>query len=182
MTRSSYGFDAFVADVRGILSEETSPKAIVTAVEPALARLLASPEAISEDFVKRPDGVHDTGYMLLREEDFNIVSVVWAPGESIPAHNHNTWGVVGVLRNMVEETRYVEQADGSIRQEQVTRHVAGDTSPLLPGDEIHAMHNPTDVDTVEIHVYGKDLVGLQRTMWRTVDHPDSFVSGPYLNC
>ncbi|MCE2464394.1 MAG: hypothetical protein J4F46_10950, partial [Dehalococcoidia bacterium] len=39
----------------------------------------------------------------------------------------------------------------------------GEVSLLIPDvDEIHQMDNHTDRPTVEIHVYGRDLVGLDR--------------------
>jgi len=47
---------------------------------------------------------------------------------------------------------------------------------------VHGMHNPTDRDTVEIHVYGKDLHGLPRKTWHADGTVTPLVSGPYLNC
>jgi predicted metal-dependent enzyme (double-stranded beta helix superfamily) len=52
----------------------------------------------------------------------------------------------------------------------------------VPGDEVHAMHNPTARDTVEIHVYGKDLAGLRRKTWAADGTVTPLVSPPYLNC
>ena len=35
---------------------------------------------------------------------------------------------------------------------------------LVPGsDDIHAMNNPSGRPTVEIHIYGRDLKGLERS-------------------
>jgi len=44
------------------------------------------------------------------------------------------------------------------------------------------MHNPTDRDTVEIHVYGKDLVDLRRKTWTDDGTEKPLVSAKYLNC
>jgi predicted metal-dependent enzyme (double-stranded beta helix superfamily) len=52
----------------------------------------------------------------------------------------------------------------------------------VPGDEIHAMHNPTEHDTLEIHVYGRDLAGLKRRTWSDDGAEKPLVSGKYLNC
>jgi predicted metal-dependent enzyme (double-stranded beta helix superfamily) len=116
-----------------------------------------------------------------------VTSVVWAPGETAPAHNHETWGVIGVIDNEIEETRYrvTPAAPGRARLEptRVLRHRAGGVSRLVPvEDEVHAMHNPTDRDTVEIHVYGEDLVGLARTQWSADGTEKPLVSPKYLNC
>ena len=62
------------------------------------------------------------------------------------------------------------------------RHKRGDVSRLVPGDEVHRMHNPTPRDTVEIHVYGKDLVDLRRKTWSDDGSERPLVSTKYLNC
>ena len=62
------------------------------------------------------------------------------------------------------------------------RHTPGAVSCLVPGDEVHAMHNPTDRDTVEIHVYGRDLAGLRRKMWDADGTEKPLISPKYTNC
>ena len=45
----------------------------------------------------------------------------------------------------------------------VFKNKAGMVSCLVsPNDDIHEMNNVTDRDTVEIHVYGKDLTDMPR--------------------
>jgi predicted metal-dependent enzyme (double-stranded beta helix superfamily) len=44
------------------------------------------------------------------------------------------------------------------------------------------MHNPTGRDTVEIHVYGRDLSGLHRKTWDADGRPSPLVSPKYVNC
>jgi predicted metal-dependent enzyme (double-stranded beta helix superfamily) len=44
------------------------------------------------------------------------------------------------------------------------------------------MFNPTGRDTVEIHVYGKDLHGLDRKTWSDDGSVKPLVSPAYLNC
>src|SRR3972149_2593967 len=51
-----------------------------------------------------------------------------------------------------------------------------------PHDEIHAMYTPTKRDTVEIHVYGKDLAGLQRHTFDKDGTVKALVSSKYMNC
>jgi hypothetical protein len=45
-------------------------------------------------------------YMLHRAPHFNVTSVVWVPGDRAGTHNPATWGVIGVVDNEIEETRY----------------------------------------------------------------------------
>jgi predicted metal-dependent enzyme (double-stranded beta helix superfamily) len=113
--------------------------------------------------------------------------VVWRPGDRADAHNHETWGVIGVIDNEIEETRYrVTEAPGghaTLAVQSVTRHGPGAVSRLVPPtDEVHAMHNPTARDTVEIHVYGKDLHGLHRKTWAADGRVSPLVSPKYVNC
>jgi predicted metal-dependent enzyme (double-stranded beta helix superfamily) len=109
--------------------------------------------------------------------------VIWRPGDTAAAHNHETWGVIGVVEN--EETRYRVSELGARARLDVTRtmrHKPGAVSCLVPGDEVHAMHNATGRDTVEIHVYGQDLVGLRRKTWTADGTEKPLVSPKYLNC
>jgi predicted metal-dependent enzyme (double-stranded beta helix superfamily) len=77
-----------------------------------------------------------------------------------------------------------ETPSGTARLEvtRVMRHAKGDVSRLVPGDEVHRMHNPTARDTVEIHVYGKDLVDLRRKTWAEDGSVKPLISSKYLNC
>jgi predicted metal-dependent enzyme (double-stranded beta helix superfamily) len=44
------------------------------------------------------------------------------------------------------------------------------------------MHNPTTRDTVEVHVYGRDLYGLRRKTWAADGRVSPLVSSKYANC
>src|SRR5438094_925580 len=108
-------------------------------------------------------------YMLHRAPHFNISSVVWGPGDNAKAHNHDTWGMVGVVENEIQETRFRRKDNGSnseyadLEVSAVLKNQAGMVSCLIaPDDDIHEMNNVTARDTVEIHVYGKDLTDMPR--------------------
>jgi len=60
----------------------------------------------------------------------------------------------------------------------------GEVSLLAPDvDEIHQLDNFSDRTTVEIHVYGKDLVGLERCRYDLETGTVSpYVLGKYDNC
>ena len=121
---------------------------------------------------------------LHRAPRFNVTAVVWRPGDRAAAHNHETWGVIGVIENEIEETRYrvtEGRGRGRVEVKRVIRHGPGAVSRLVPGDEVHGMHNPTERDTVEIHVYGKDLAGLKRKTWSADGVEKPLVSTKYLN-
>jgi predicted metal-dependent enzyme (double-stranded beta helix superfamily) len=186
MATESYTLQQFIADVDRITREEAAGAVITERVAPLLGRLVKNPDALPAQYRARPASGRGR-YMLHRAPRFNITSVIWGPGDSANAHNHETWGVIGVIDNEIEETRYrvTDEPGGKARVEVkgVTRHGAGGVSRLIPGeDEIHGMHNPTQRDTVEIHVYGKDLVNLERRMWSAEGAEKPLVSSKYLNC
>ena len=186
MATESYTLQQFIADVDAIARAETSGAVITERVAPLLGRLVKNPDALPAQYRTKPAGVRGR-YMLHRAPHFNVTAVIWGPGDRAGAHNHETWGVIGVIDNEIEETRYTVTDNGTgkatVAVKGVSRHRAGAVSRLIPGDdEIHGMHNPTPRDTVEIHVYGKDLVDLQRRTWSSDGTEKPLVSSKYLNC
>ena len=186
MATATYTLEDFIADVDRIARQDQSPQAITERVVPLLAKLVKNPETVPAEFRRRPESGRGR-YMLHRAPHFNITSVIWGPGDTAGAHNHETWGVIGVVANEIEETRYnvAAQPGGTAKIEvkSVTRYGPGAVSCLLPGeDEVHGMHNRTDRDTVEIHVYGRDLAGLRRKTWAADGTEKPLVSPKYLNC
>jgi predicted metal-dependent enzyme (double-stranded beta helix superfamily) len=184
-TTDTYTLTTFIDDLDRITREEDAPERITERIAPLLTRLVRDPSSIPARYLTSPAGQRGR-YMLHRAPKFNVTSVIWRPGDHATAHNHETWGVIGVIDNEIEETRYrVMDRDAgraSLEVLRVTRHRPGAVSRLVPGDEVHAMHNRTARDTVEIHVYGKDLVGLQRRRWDADGTEKALVSDKYLNC
>lgn len=187
MTTATYTLETFIADLDRITRDETSPHVITERVAPLLGKLVKHPLSVPTEFRRRPQGQRRGRYMLHRAPRFNVTSVIWGPGETAGAHNHETWGVIGVIDNEIDETRYrvAEGAAGAkarLEVKTVMRHTPGAVSRLVPGDEVHAMHNPTDRDTVEIHVYGRDLAGLRRKTWDADGTEKPLISPKYMNC
>ena len=181
----AYTLEQFVADLDRITRAESDAGVITERVAPLLGELVKQPDAIPPQYRRSPDGQRGR-YMLHRAPQFNVTAVIWRPGDKAGAHNHETWGVIGVVDNEIEETRYRVTETGGERARletvSVKRYGRGAVSRLVPGDEIHAMHNPTERDTLEIHVYGRDLAGLKRRTWSDDGAEKPLVSGKYLNC
>jgi predicted metal-dependent enzyme (double-stranded beta helix superfamily) len=184
-----YSLQDFIADLDRITREETSQEKIVGAAKPLLEKLVRQPDCIDSRFRKRGATAYGR-YMLHRAPRFNVSSVVWGPGDSAKAHNHDTWGMVGVIENEIQETRFRRRDDGSrpgyaeVEAVAVLNNRAGMVSCLIsPEDDIHEMNNVTERDTVEIHVYGKDLTDMPRLRFdpaaKTVK---TFASPKYDNC
>src|SRR5262249_19585771 len=155
---AAYTLNDFIADLDRITRDETiSGHAITERVSPLLARLVKDPSSVPAEYLRRAADGGRGRYILHRGPRFSGTAVVWRPRETAACHNHETWGVIGVVDSEIEETRYrvTERPGGkaTIDVKSVTRYGPGAVSCLLPGeDEIHGMHNRSDRDTVEIHV------------------------------
>src|ERR671937_2333491 len=139
-TTDTYTLTNFIADLDRITREETAADRITARAAPLLARLVRDPGSIPARYLTSPPGQRGR-YMLHRAPKFNVTSVVWRPGDRAGAHNHETWGVIGVIDNEIEETRYRVTESGGERAHleklSVKRHGPGAVSQLVPGDEVH---------------------------------------------
>src|SRR5215470_3009366 len=183
-----YSLEQFVEDLDAITGKESDPAVITAKAAPLLSRLCRIPDAIPARYRTAPAGQRGR-YILHRAPRFNVTAVVWRPGDEAGSHDHETWGLVGVVENEIQETRYTSAGPrdmgGTVQLQvrEVLRHQAGAVSKLIPPhDEIHAMYNPTQQNTLEIHVYGKDLAGLQRHTFDKDGTVKSLVSSKYMNC
>jgi predicted metal-dependent enzyme (double-stranded beta helix superfamily) len=175
--------EQFIHDMADLTaSSQLSDQELAETTGSLLQELIERPNVLPEEFMHA--GSNSRGRFLLhRSPTFTVSSIVWAPGEVAEPHNHETWGAIGVLSNTIEERRYEEVEDDRLRP--LTHHALrrSAVSLLIPDGDIHSMHNLTKQETVEIHVYGKDLTGLQRKRW-SLDGDDmkEFASGKYANC
>jgi len=184
-----YSLNDFIQDLDRITRSEDSQESIVAAAKPLLAWLVQQPDCLEARHRKRGANAYGR-YMLHRAPLFNISSVVWGPGDNAKAHNHGTWGMVGVVENEIQETRFRRKDAGAqadyadLEVTAVLKNKSGMVSCLIASnDDIHEMINVTDRDTVEIHVYGKDLTDMPRLRFdvstKTVK---TFASPKYDNC
>lgn len=185
----TYSLQDFIEDLDRITRAETSQENILARAKPLLANLIQQPGCINEKYTRR--GITAYGrYMLHRAPLFNVSSVVWGPGDNARAHNHDTWGMVGVIENEIQETRFRRSDDGTkagyaeLEATGMLKNKAGMVSCLVaPTDDIHEMNNVTDRNTVEIHVYGKDLTNMPRLRFDIVNKAvKTFASPKYDNC
>jgi predicted metal-dependent enzyme (double-stranded beta helix superfamily) len=171
-TLAAYDLDLFVADMTALVRSQPAQAELFNRAASYLERLIGNPNAIPEQF-RRPVGTgkrpNHGSYALYRGEGLFVSSVVWGPGDRVGPHDHQTWGLIGVMDNAIQETRYrrVDDRDKDgvaiLEKDRSVLVKPGEVSLLIPDvDEIHRMDNDTDRATVEIHVYGKDLVDLPR--------------------
>ena len=194
MTAVKYSLDEFIHDMESLLREQPEQERIFDKGSGLLERLVANPSAIPEEYlvpVRRGARSNDGSYALYQgDSGLLVTSVVWGPGDHASPHNHGTWGMIGVMGNHLTETRFRRVDDYSVEgyakleQDRSVEFTAGEITLLIPEvDEIHQMDNFTDRPTVEIHVYGNDLRGLNRCRYNLeTGKITPFVTEKYDNC
>ena len=116
--------------------------------------------------------------------------MVWGAADHTGPHDHRTWGMIGILDNALTETRFRRVDDRSkegysqLEQDRRSEFKPGEITLLIPDtDEIHQMDNFTGRPTVEIHVYGDDLRGIDRSRYDLkTGKITGFKSQKYDNC
>jgi 3-mercaptopropionate dioxygenase len=193
MVLTRYSLDQFVHDMQELVASRPDQAVLFDRGSAYLERLVRDPNVLPEEF-QRPSGrgkrANHGSYALHRSDGLFVSAVVWGPGDYIGPHDHRTWGMIGVMGNAIQETRYRRVDDRQrddyavLEQDRTTLVKPGDVSLLIPDvDEIHRMDNPSDRSTVEIHVYGKDLVGLSRSTYNLeTGEVKHFASNKFDNC
>ena len=172
MVLTRYSLDQFVSDMQELVDSQPDQQKLFDRGSTYLEKLVTTPGAIPEEYlrpVRSGPAPNHGSYAIHRGPGLFVSSVVWGPGDHIGPHDHRTWGMIGVAGNAIQETRYrrVDDRDredvARLEKDRTTLVKPGDVSLLVPEvDEIHAMDNFSDRATFEIHVYGTDLVGLDR--------------------
>ena len=174
MVAVRYALEDFVQDMQDLLVSQPTDEKIFDKGSACLSRLISNPDAIPERF-RQPAGSgtrSNHGSWLLHhspDSGLLVTAVVWRPGDHAAPHDHRTWGMIGVMDNALTETRFRRVDDreredwARLERDRSAVVKPGEISLLIPEvDEIHQMDNFTDRPTVEIHVYGQDLRGLER--------------------
>lgn len=177
MVAVKYTVEDFVQEMEELLQSQPDQEKLFDRGSDYLTRLINNPDAIPERF-RQPVGVgrraNHGSWLLHHNPDSGLLvtTVVWGPGDHAAPHDHRTWGMIGVMDNLLTETRFRrvddrQRADWArLEQDRSATVKPGEVSLLIPEvDEIHQMDNYTDRPTVEVHVYGQDLRGLERVRY-----------------
>jgi predicted metal-dependent enzyme (double-stranded beta helix superfamily) len=175
MIQARYTLDELIHDLSALVAAEPDQARLFDRGTRYIERFIRDPEALPEQYrvpaphARRPGG---GSYVLHRGPGLLVTSVIWGPGAHAAPHDHHTWGMIGVMGNAIQETRFrrVDDRDresyARLLQDRTVSVKPGEVSLLIPEvDDIHQMDNVTDRPTVEIHVYGADLVGLERCQY-----------------
>jgi predicted metal-dependent enzyme (double-stranded beta helix superfamily) len=145
-----------------------------------LAALVAKDDWLPDAFATS-DPRHYRQYLLYGDplDRFSLVSFVWGPGQRTPVHDHQMWGLVGMLRGAEDAISYT-RTDRGLEPAPTARLMPGmvvAVSPIL-GD-IHTVANGlADRPSISIHLYGGNIGTMRRhTFDPATGAPREFVSG-----
>jgi predicted metal-dependent enzyme (double-stranded beta helix superfamily) len=102
---------------------------------------------------------------LHTEPGLTVLHTVVNPGFASPPHDHRTWAVIGVYNGQEDNTFY-RLIDSSRRIEQVGGRSVRPGEVLTLGiDAIHKIANPGSTKLIALHVYGKNVLEIERSAW-----------------
>jgi predicted metal-dependent enzyme (double-stranded beta helix superfamily) len=158
----------FIAAAAHVAARGPAPADCVGAILPLMERLLQE----GADFLEprhlrsNPDHYARNAIHVAPDGSLSLFALVWLPGQWTPVHDHGSWGVVGVVRGMLEEQAYMSP-HGTIRADRDITLERGGIVLLRPGsvtsfvpnpDHIHKTGVPEDREiAVTLHLYGRNM-------------------------
>ena len=155
-----FSVDSFLGDIHAA-SADASPRHAVCDV---VARAVSDPEAVERAFGPL---THGRSTVLFRSPELLVLHIVWPPEISVEPHEHNLWAVMGIYRGVEDNTFYRRREHGTIERHGTVRLEPRDTR-IMGEDGIHAVDVPTLSPTGAIHVYGGDLLTIERSEFDSV--------------
>ena len=164
-----YGLQDFIEDAGAATRGAAAPADRVLAVAPLMLRLLAGGLDFLEPrhFRADPERYARNAVHVDPAGGPSLYSLVWTPGQWTPVHDHGTWGVVGIVRGVLEERammrtdRAADDADTGIvlKRGGLVLLAAGAVTGFVPNpDHIHRTGVPGDREqAVSLHLYGRTL-------------------------
>lgn len=162
------------------VQHETTETAMIESVLPVFQPLLQYDTWLAAAY-RQPHPDYYQQYLLYVDPEarFSIVSFVWGPGQKTPIHNHEVWGIIGVLQGAEISTDYHRAETGILIPGQSHRLAVGDIDWFRPetGD-IHQVENAyTDQVSISIHIYAADIGQVERFTFKENGEAKRFISG-----
>lgn len=176
----SQRFHTYVDKVSAILDKQLGEHETLMLVGKE-ARTLVQRDDWLPDELAVPHPVYYQQYLLYLDphERFSVVSFVWGPGQKTPVHDHQTWGVIGMLRGAEVGDRYIYDSC-SVRQTSSATLRAGEIELVSPSiGDIHRVANASDTKvSISIHTYGGNIGTISRHVFdAATGERKAFVSG-----
>jgi predicted metal-dependent enzyme (double-stranded beta helix superfamily) len=103
--------------------------------------------------------------LLHSEPGLAVLHTVVNPGFVSPPHEHRTWAVIGVYEGQEDNTFYRLMADSRRIEQTGSRNLKPGEVLTLDPDAIHRIANPLGSKLIALHVYGKNILEIERSAW-----------------
>ena len=169
---NSSALEQFIADSAALAGMHPEPADCVVAIAPLMQALLQHADTFLAPEHLRADPAHyaRNAIYVAPDQSLSLYALVWTPGQWTPVHDHGSWGVVGVLRGVLEERSYirtgahdanVRAGDSGIELQRggVILIGAGSVTSFVPNpDHIHLTGVGADrPQAVSLHLYGRHM-------------------------
>lgn len=178
-------FRQFINSTKRVLEEYDDVTALLSALRGPFGRLLTDDDWLPSQYRTESGELETTSpesgdgvvrWLLYRKRDsFSISSHVIRSGFETLAHDHPSWGLLGVQSGRREETTF--EAKESVSQEapvpelklKETRRIhPGDVISVTPSDNgVHAVKAVSEEPSVGIHLFGSDIGCVSRRHFDT---------------
>jgi quercetin dioxygenase-like cupin family protein len=108
-----------------------------------------------------------------RAPNLSLLKVRFPDGRRTPPHNHGTWAAILVLSGSERNALYTRNDDGSLTYDRSVDLEAGSVF-FMPARAVHVAECTSDVPAIGLHVYGDNVLGVDRQMW----DPDTLAEQP----
>jgi predicted metal-dependent enzyme (double-stranded beta helix superfamily) len=108
-----------------------------------------------------------------RAPNLSLLKVRFPSGRRTPPHDHGTWAAILVLSGSERNSLYKRNDDGSLTYQRAIDLEAGSVI-FMPAGAVHVAECTSDEPAIGLHVYGGNVLGLERRMW----DPDTLIEQP----
>lgn len=108
-----------------------------------------------------------------RAPNLSLLKVRFPQGRRTPPHNHGTWAAILVLSGRERNHVYRRDGGGTLVYERCVDLAPGDIL-YMPEAAVHVVECIGNEDVFGLHVYGGNVLGLNRLMW----DPDTVLEEP----
>jgi len=159
---------AFITGCEAVVAKTEKAADRVTAIAPLMQALAAGADAFLSAEHCRSDAAHyaRNAIHIAPSGNLSLFALVWLPGQWTPVHDHGSWGVVGIVRGVLEERSYMS-ASGDIAGDSGIRLRRGGVILLNPGSVSSFVPNPDHIHRtgvaetretcVSLHLYGRNM-------------------------
>jgi len=108
-----------------------------------------------------------------RTPNLSLLKVSFPAGRRTPPHNHGTWAAILLLSGREQNTLYRRDSNGKLSVSGEKLLEPGSVL-IMPADIIHVAECLDQQPAVGLHVYGANVLGVDRQMW----DPDTLQEQP----